>query len=699
MYMSALSKTYFLQQPVYRCLTGILFLLVFGLPVGSFGQTNNRGELISQVRMMERSAGFNARDTAYVDLVNKLAGEMRYYKADSLYRLANKALKLSQKSEYVRGESVAHMRLADYYSDRGNSEEAISHYRKGLLLAAEIKADDLYLSMLNYLSGEYAYQGDYARALNGYLTALEMAEEQEELLLQSIINENIANLYANQKYYDECLEYYNKVKSLNDSLGNQIAEAETMSNLASVYADMEKLEYAMFNVNRSIDIFEKHSILDWLAFAYETKGKVYLKQYNYNWALYWYHQSEMLHKKLDDDRARIDLYNGMAEAHFGLENDSLAEHYATSAFKISNSIHFVEGTQKCARTLYNIYRKKQDYATALAYHELYQELSDSLSRNENKQSLSLLKTKTEYERQKETLIRENEKALAQQNRYIKVGTILLLLAILVIYLVHRSKKLQQQLTKELEVKHQILEKRKSELQVNNETKTKMFSIIGHDLRGPIGALKELLKMFKDGEVSQEEFRSYLPKLRADVDHIYFTLNNLLSWGYSQLNGSVTRPAVVSVKQIVSDSMKLLTEIAENKSIRIDNKVPSSTEVWSDPNQIDIVVRNLVSNALKFTPENGMVTISADEKEDHWVISIRDTGVGMDRVTLQKIFEQKNNHSTYGTANEKGTGLGLSFCKEMVEKNHGKIWVDSMLRKGSTFYFTLPKSAESYSKAV
>jgi len=678
---------------------GILVVVAFGLPYNAYGQKSKRKELIAQVRLMERSTGFSPRDTAYVDLVNRLAGEMRYYRADSLYQLAEKALMLSRETGYPRGESISHMRLADYYSDRGNSKKAISHYRKGLILASEIKEDELYLSILNYISGEYEYQGDYAKALNGYLNALELAVEQEELLLQSIINENIANLYASQKYYDESLEYFKKVKRLNDSLGNEIAQAETMSNLASVYADMDKLEYAMFNVNRGIDIFEKHHILDWLAFAYETKGKVYLKKYNYNWALYWYHQSEMLHKELDDDRARIDLYNGMAEAHFVLENDSLATVYATDAFKISNDIHFVEGTQKCARTLYNIYRKKQDYATALAYHELYQELSDSLSRNENKQSLSMLKTKTEYERQKEALIRENEKALAQQNRYIKVGTVLLLLAALVIYLVLRSKKLQQQLTRELKVKHQLLEKRKTELQVNNETKTKLFSIIGHDLRGPIGALKDLLKMLKDGEISQEEFRSYMLKLRSDVDHIYFTLNNLLSWGHSQLNGSVTKPAVVSLRQIVLDNMKLLTEIAENKSIRIVNEVPSNTEVWSDPNQIDIVVRNLISNALKFTPENGMVTIHADEKEDHWIVSIRDTGVGMDRVTLQKIFEQKNNHSTYGTANEKGTGLGLSLCKEMVEKNHGKIWVDSMLRKGSTFFFTLPKSAENYIQAV
>ena len=683
-----------------RNVVALLLLVCSVVSPGTLqGQISKRQELQTQLRLIERTTGFSARDTAYVDLLNKLAGEMRYYNADSLYLLADQARKFSNESGYARGECISYLNLADYYSDKGTTEKAISLYQKGIGLAEEISDQSLRLSMMNYLAGEYEYRGDYSKALNGYLHALELAALHEETLLQSIINENIANLYASQKYYDESLEYYNKVKILNDSLGDEIAQAETMSNLASVYADMEKLEYAMFNVNRSIDIFEKNSIMDWLAFAYETKGKVYLKKFNYPWALYWYNQSEMLHKNLDDVRAKIDLYNGMAETHFGLENDSLAARYALAAYEISNQLNSLEGTQKCARTLYRIYRKEQDYATALAYHELYQELSDSLSRNETRQSLSLLKTKTEYERQKEALILENDKALAEQKQYIKVGVLLLLIALIIIYSVYRSKQLQQRLTEELKVKHEILEKRKAELLLHNDTKTKLFSIIGHDLRGPIGALKDLLKMFKEGEITREEFQSYLPKLRSDVDHIFFTLNNLLSWGHSQLNGSVTSPEAVSLGELVDQNIHLLTEIAENKSIRIVSEIAPNTVIWSDPNQIDIVIRNLISNALKFTPQNGMVTIQAEENEDHWRVSIRDTGVGMDRLTLQKIFEGENTHSTYGTANEKGTGLGLSLCKEMVEKNAGKIWVDSMLRKGSTFYFTLPKPSGNYSAAV
>jgi signal transduction histidine kinase len=156
--------------------------------------------------------------------------------------------------------------------------------------------------------------------------------------------------------------------------------------------------------------------------------------------------------------------------------------------------------------------------------------------------------------------------------------------------------------------------------------------------------------------------------------------------------------VVCLESLVNENISLLYEVAKAKAIRITSQLTSNTLVWSDSNQIDIVVRNLISNALKFTPDNGMITITANEKEDQWEVSVRDTGVGMDKITIEKLFDKNNTITTYGTNNEKGTGLGLSLCKEMVEKNGGRIWVESTLRKGSTFYFTLPKAENKYSQA-
>jgi signal transduction histidine kinase len=303
-----------------------------------------------------------------------------------------------------------------------------------------------------------------------------------------------------------------------------------------------------------------------------------------------------------------------------------------------------------------------------------------------------------YDEQQENLIASNEKALAKQQSYVYATLVFLLIFIAISLIVFRGQKVQKKLNTELKANHEILEKREMELNESNETKTKLFSIIGHDLRGPIAALNGLLTMFKEGEISQTDFLAFMPKLRDDVEHISFTLNNLLSWGYTQMNGSYTKASMVPLDAIVTENIKLLSEIAENKSIRMVSKLSENTLSWADSNQIDIVVRNLISNALKFTPENGMVTIEAFEKNKHWEVLIRDTGVGMEKSIVEKLFVKNSGFTTYGTNNEKGTGLGLSLCKEMVEKNNGEIWVESIPRKGTTFYFTLPKSEKKYSQA-
>ncbi len=678
----------------YICFVGIAILYI----QTGFAQQDVRKELREQIESLRNAEDFQDTDTLHIDLLNDLGKELRFYAIDSLLILSQEALELSQKAEYIRGQSRSYLGLGNYYSDEGVRVAAINNFTKALILAKNSEDCPLILRIMNNLGSEYAYKGDYAKALNLFLEGIEIAEEKDEKEMLSIMNENIAGLYASQKDFDQALEFYEKVKKLNNEIADDVNTAETMSNLASLYADMGKLDYAMFSINRAIAIFEDHKVMDWLAYAYEIKGKVYLKQKKYQWALYWYRQGELLHEDLADDRGKIDLYNGMAEAYFGQEKDSLSQKYALDAFDISNRIKFLEGTQKCAKTLYNINKNKKEFEKALAFHEIYQSLTDTLHRNENKKSLTLLKTRAEYEQHKVTLIEENKKALAKQRGLIYAGIIVMIIFAIITFFIKRAEKIQKRLNKELQTKTEKLEKQEAALTDSNETKTKLFSIIGHDLRGPIGALQGLLQMFTDGEMTKSEFFDFIPKLKNDIDHIYFTLNNLLTWGNSQMNGSRIKPSVVTLESLVDENINLLSEVADAKSIKIVSELTGNTLIWSDSNQIDIVVRNLISNALKFTPDNGMITIKANEKNDLWEVSVRDTGVGMDKVTVEKLFKKNANITTYGTNNEKGTGLGLSLCKEMIEKNGGSIWVESTLRKGSTFFFTLPKAENKYSKA-
>jgi signal transduction histidine kinase len=662
------------------------------------GQGNLRDSLSSKLEQYENTIPDYQKSRGYIDLLNTLSQEYRFVKEDSVYTLAKKALHLSQKINYSLGKCDALANIGGFHSDNGQNQEAIMYLKEALRLADSIGEQQAKIEIVNDLGNEFSYLGNYEKALNNFLIGLDLANEADNRLMQSILNENIASLYTSQKEYDQALEFYSQVKKINETIGDEIIIAETLSNLAEVYCDMENYDHAMFNINKSISTFEKEEVYDWLAFAYSVKGKIYLKQKKYKWALYWYDQSNLLHEDLEDDRSKIDLLNGMASAYLGLQEDEKSNENAIQAFEISSSIKSIAGKRDCSEILYQISKNRGDFEEALKYHEIFQQLTDSLYKDENKRSLTLLKTKLKYDKDKQLLIANNEKELAKQRNFINASIIILMVLLATTIPLYFNQKKLKKLYKELQVNTKSLREREMELNSINRTKDKLFSIIGHDLRGPIGALQGLLKLMVSGEIAKEDFSKFLPKLRGDVDHILFTLNNLLSWGYSQMNGTVSKPKMVNLNTLVDSSMNLLSEMASNKSIKIIDEMPDNCLILADENQVDVVVRNLISNAIKFTPENGLITLEAEEMEKHWKIKIRDTGIGMNEKTRKKLFQENANITTYGTNNEKGTGLGLSLCKEMVEKNKGEIWVESTPQKGSTFYFTMPKITKKYRKA-
>ncbi len=685
---SNVSKKYFL-----------LFAMVLLMTNFSYAQQKIIDSLKTELEDLKISVGFQPQDTTYINLLNALGNELRFYKPDSLLFFSNEALDNSNKSEYLKGKIQSLLGIGNYYSDKGMHKQAISNFQEAQTLAKGPTYIDFTLDSHNALAAEFEYTDEYALALNEYLEAIEIAKTSGKIKMLSVLNENIALLYASQKDYEQALTYYKTVKKLNQEINNEVSTAQSQSNMAEIYVATKNLEYAMYNINASISVLEKHEIYEWLAFAYQVKGKTYLVQDKYEWALFWYEQSKALYdKKVNDERSEIDLLHGLAEASLGLGKDSLSEQYALKGINLSQRLSIKEGTKKHSKTLYQIYKQKETYIKSLAYLELYQELSDTITKNETRKSLVMLKTKITHERQKEDLIAESEKALGKQKNYIHASLALLLVLMGITILVLRNQRIQRKLNKELNSKKNDLETQEIELREINQAKDKLFSIIGHDLRGPIGALQGLLQLFESGEIKQKEFLNFVPKLRTDIGHISFTLNNLLSWGQTQMNGTITKPSRVSLENLVNENMNLLSETAEGKSIQMINLLSDNTFAWSDLDQIDIVIRNLMSNAIKFTPVDGVITIAAKKTNDFWEISVTDTGIGMDPGTQAILFEANSNITTYGTNNEKGTGLGLSLCKEMVEYNNGTIWVESKLKEGTSFYFTVPKAKDEYEQA-
>lgn len=662
-------------------------------------QLRVRDSLLNEIAHQRQQPDFNVKDTLHINTLLTLALEQRYYNLDSLFLLTKEAMDNSIKSGYITGEAKAISTLGIYYSDKGKHKLAAEKFELAMQLADQTGNSKLLVESKDNLAREYEYMGEYSKAFEEYLETIELAQQVSDKQMLSIVNENIANLYLSLNDYEQAMLFYKKVKFINEEIGNPIIMAETSVNMALAFSEMGRLDEAMYNANSSIKTFEDNKIMDWLAYAYQIKGKIYLEQNKFNWAMYWFNQSNLLYKQVFDERAEITLLNGMAKALIGLKKDSIPEIHALKAFQLSRKIDDKPGIQESAEILYSYYKEKGDFETSLKFHEHYQSITEHLTKNENQKGLTMLKTKMQYDQQKQQLISENDKALAKQKTYVYIAVFILSIFFAITLFIRKSVRIQKGLNKELVSKTADLEKKEEHLKHLNSTKDKLFSIIGHDLRGPIGAFQGLIKLFKEGEMSKDEFLSFVPKLKADIDHIAFTLNNLLSWGQTQMNGSITKPGLTALENIVEENIALLSETALHKSIKLISRVDMNTMTWADSNQLDIVVRNLLSNAIKFTPEKGMVTIGAIEKFNQWEIYVRDNGVGMNEETMGKIFGKNSTHTSYGTNDEKGTGLGLSLCKEMVEKNNGHIWVNSALGKGSTFYFTIPKAKKEYKKTA
>lgn len=244
---------------------------------------------------------------------------------------------------------------------------------------------------------------------------------------------------------------------------------------------------------------------------------------------------------------------------------------------------------------------------------------------------------------------------------------------------------------ERKLQEEQLRKYSEELQESNASKDKFFSIIAHDLKSPFTALIGFTDLLLDEiyDLDTDEIVSYLTRINKSSRKIYNLLENLLTWARHQSGRLEYNPEKHNLWEIVDQTKSLNRATALSKSIKITNSVSKNIFVFADLNMLDTTIRNLISNAIKFTPQGGAIAISAKKTGSKIAVSVKDSGVGIAKKFIDVIFNKETNRTTIGTSEEKGTGLGLLICSEFVHKNGGEISVQSELGKGSTFTFTVP----------
>jgi signal transduction histidine kinase len=259
----------------------------------------------------------------------------------------------------------------------------------------------------------------------------------------------------------------------------------------------------------------------------------------------------------------------------------------------------------------------------------------------------------------------------------------LTLAVLLLTIFLTIKYLKQNYLQQLE----LSSKKNEELLQANATKNKLFSIISHDLRSPFNALIGLSQILKENssDLAEAEKEEFVDAIYETSKKTYFLLQNLLEWSLSQTNEIQFTPERINLNEVVKHSLLMPLEVAKAKDIKINTTIDDSYFINVDKNMFETIIRNIVSNAIKFTHSKGLISIAAFQADKGVTIEIKDNGIGMCEATLSTLFTQNGALSHQDIAHERGLGLGLLLCKDFVERHDGKIWAESTAGKGTTFF--------------
>lgn len=516
----------------------------------------------------------------------------------------------------------------------------------------------------------------------------------------------VALLYWENKDYSSAINYFNQSIELNQAIGNLSGINSIYSNLAMLHADKEEYSKA-FSYFEKVYIWRKKNREEGTRATLINMAVVSNNLLNYpKTILYLEEALELAREKYDLKDMRL-CYGMMYETYIKMNNTTKSNQYYILYRDINEMISKknedkASQYEKIKIENENLEKTKKikELELELAQKELIDEEKKLLAINKQVEDLMANKTKQELaienlEKDRKikelAIIGEKNKVAAEkqkiQNRlqnannkiYYSV-TVIIFLSIIGVFLAY--------LYVDRKRKNTLLIQQRDKLNELNLIKDKLFSIIAHDLRSPMIAFHNFTTLLSMGDINKEDEKMLVDNMRKISSTTLETLDVLLNWAKSQMNGINPNPQMISMYAIAEKQKRFFQANAEAKNIIIENELTENDIAFADQNQIDTVLRNLVNNAIKFTPKNGKIIIKSHKTNEKLYIGVEDTGIGISEENIKKIFNNVN-FSTRGTDKETGTGLGLSLCKEFVEVNKGLINIKSKAKEGTLITFSLP----------
>lgn len=665
------------------------------------------------------------KDSHQLHILNQLAASYQNVKSSKMLALSKKSAWWCQNINYETGLIDALSNLGVAYHARGNVSAAILHYQFALQRAKKIN-NVLALSKLYVRIGNtYIDKGKYNLAFKQHFAALALTKQLGDSLAIAKSYQNIGLMYLDIGNHANAINYFYKALQLGEQFGDKRFIAYNLQSIAEtrfkedndavalqmsqqskklmeeigdtkgigiclqfmgdLYAKELKYEKAITILQQSLHIRQQIGDNKGIGYSLSSLAFVYEQQKNYATAIETYQKALQVKKAINEKTELAQDYTGLSRAYLATQNRKKALENGLTALKIAQDLKQRVKIRDASKALAAVYEEMGNSTAALQHYKVFKLYGDSLMNVQATIKTTQLQSKHEYEKRENLLTIKYEKQHIEQQWIIACILISLLFFIIISLFIFISRR-------NVNKQKNIVEEQAIALMQANKLKDKLFSIISHDLRNPIGNLNVLLKMVINKEITTTELVEILPDLSKNVGSIHETLENLLQWAIIQMQGISGNPQNIDIQKIISSHIDLFSQTAKLKNISLLQKNNALLYVFADENQVKLLLRNMINNAIKFTKNNGSVTILVAEKEEYVEITITDTGVGMSQEQIDDLFKANKMHtSTYGTNGEKGTGLGLLLCKEMVEKNRGEIQVFSKIGIGSSFVFTLPKA--------
>lgn len=596
-------------------------------------------------------------DSNKVLLLNEISRKFIYTEPSSSLDYAKEAESLAARIQFRRGEALSLNSIGAAYWSLGDLEEGLAYFIKSKELAKKI--GDLYLVGKN--------QG------------------------------NMGIIYSAAGNYESAIVHYRQSLPMFFAIQNQERVAVTYNNIGKSYLELGQYDSAAYFLKLSEPLAKEHRN-SLLPIVYFNLADVAYRQEDYAGAKKWLKVTEHLATLNQETRALTRSKQMMAEIRSSEGQNDEASKLAQEAVGLAETTAIKELQYITYETYSHVLAAQERYDSAYYYQSLSADIKEQLQNKTYREKLNLM----EYDHQRQeigklTHEKEQEVTLRKQQRsqiFMLYG--LLFMTAVVIIVMFRSHLLKLRTAKEMRARNEEIRKQKEnitrqahQLQELNKTKDKILSIISHDLKSPLNSILGSLNLLEHGIISPDEFAEFIPGLSRNVNYTSNLLENLLHWARNQLGGgSKIIPEKLDIREIAIEKVELLRSQAALKEIDLLLDIPEDVYIFADDIMIQIVLQNLVSNAIKFCQSGDSITISAYQEGTECVVGVQDTGAGISPEDQQKLFSRQS-FTTRGTANEKGTGLGLQLCQDFVEKNGGSIWVESEPGRGSKFFFTLP----------